>query len=60
MDEAAIAHMLGMMKDYAKDSGNPPYPLKDAIADAYAAILLRKAAAEGVLKEADMLSYFDY
>ena len=59
-DDAAIAHMLGMMNDYARGRGNPPYPLRDAIADAYAAILLREAAAEGVLKEADMLSYFDY
>ena len=59
-DDAAIAHMLGMMKDYAEGRGNPPYPLKEAIADAYTAILLREAAAEGVVKEADMLSYFDF
>ena len=52
--------MLGMMKDYTEGRGNPPYPLKEAIADAYTAILLREAAAEGVVKEADMLSYFVY
>lgn len=57
-DEAAIAHMLGMMPAYAKGEGEAPYLLEEAVADAYGAILLREAAAQGIVKQADMKEYF--
>jgi hypothetical protein len=53
-DEAAIAHMLGKMKAYAEGTGEAPYSLADALTDAYGAILLREASAEGTVEEADM------
>jgi hypothetical protein len=53
-DEAAIAHMLGKMKAYAEGTGEAPYSFTDALADAYGAILLREASAEGTVKTAHL------
>jgi hypothetical protein len=46
--------MLGKMKAYAEGTGEAPYSLADALTDAYGAILLREASAEGTVEEADM------
>ena len=43
-DETAIACMLEQMRAYAKGKGENPYPLEEAIADSYGAILMKEAA----------------
>ncbi|MCR5229674.1 MAG: Gfo/Idh/MocA family oxidoreductase [Solobacterium sp.] len=45
-DETAVASLLKGMHEYAS-GGESPYPLNEALADAYAAILLREAAESG-------------
>ena len=42
-DETAMALMMEKMYRYVTGSGEEPYPLKEALEDAYMAILLRKA-----------------
>ena len=42
-DETAVAMMMEKMYRYVTGSGEEPYPLKEALEDAYMAILLRKA-----------------
>ena len=46
--------MLGKMKAYAEGTGEAPYSSADALADAYGAVLLREASAEGTVKTADI------
>ena len=41
-------------------SGIPYVNSSTTIADAYSAVLLREAAAEGTVKEADMAAFFDF
>ncbi len=45
-DETAIACMMKGMAEYAS-GGQSPYPLKEALADAYTAILLKEASESG-------------
>ncbi len=42
-DETAIAILLKKMGDYVRGEGEEPYPLSNALMDAYAAILLKEA-----------------
>ena len=42
-DETAIALMMKQTGDYARGECGSPYPLEDALTDAYTAILLRQA-----------------
>lgn len=46
-DETAIAQLLAAAGAYARGEADAPYPLAGALEDAYAAILLRHAAATG-------------
>ncbi|MBR2685163.1 MAG: Gfo/Idh/MocA family oxidoreductase [Erysipelotrichaceae bacterium] len=46
-DETAIATLLYRMGKYVLDQGEEPYPLIEALSDAYAAILLKEAIATG-------------
>ena len=46
-DETAISSLLLRMASYARDSGPEPYPLAEALQDAYMAILLQQAADSG-------------
>lgn len=46
-DETAIATMMKKTALYAHGEGATPYPLKDALTDAYVAILLQKACETG-------------
>ncbi len=46
-DETAIAWMLEGMRDYARGEGEAPYPLREALADAYAAIAMQEALRTG-------------
>lgn len=46
-DETAIAVLLRDMGAYARGEGGEPYPLADALQDAYTAILLRRAIETG-------------
>lgn len=46
-DETALAVVLEKMGAYAKGSGEPPYSLKEAIADAGAALCMREAERTG-------------
>lgn len=46
-DETAVAVLMTRMAAYAKGTGGEPYPLREALQDAYMAILLREADAAG-------------
>ena len=46
-DETAIASLMNDMGAYARGEAESPYPLEEALQDAYMAILLRQAASEG-------------
>lgn len=46
-DETALALMLEGMRDYARGEKEAPYPLKEALADAYAAICMHASLETG-------------
>ena len=50
-DETAIAELMRGTAAYARDEGKSPYPLRDALQDAYMAILLRKAIQSGTCEK---------
>lgn len=54
-DEAALAELLRQMDAWVKGNGENPYPLKEALADSYAAILMRKAAESGQMQKSDQM-----
>lgn len=46
-DETAIAVMMKNTAEYSRGNASAPYSMEDALADAYAAILLKKAVETG-------------
>ncbi len=46
-DETAIAQMMKKTAEYARGISKPPYPLKDALQDAYMAILMKASEKTG-------------
>ncbi len=46
-DETAIAQLLKGMGEYVRGQNGEPYPLREALQDAYMAILLREAISSG-------------
>ena len=46
-DEIAIAVMMKKTAEYSRGNAPAPYSMEDALADAYAAILLKKAVETG-------------
>ena len=46
-DETAIAVMMKKTAEYSRGNASAPYSMEDALADAYAAILLKKAVETG-------------
>lgn len=46
-DETAVALLMQRMAAYVRGAGGEPYPLREALQDAYMAILLREADASG-------------
>ena len=56
-DETAIASLLCDMYDYAKNNAAEPYSLKEALQDAYASILLRKAIETGQTLQSEMMPW---
>lgn len=52
-DETAISQLLFQMGEYVKGKGKEPYPLREALQDAYMAILLRKAISCGEMIRSD-------
>ncbi|MDO4414721.1 MAG: hypothetical protein Q4C20_06540 [Erysipelotrichaceae bacterium] len=54
-DEAALAELLKRMDAYVKGNGENPYPLKEALADSYTAILMRRAAESRETQKSEQL-----
>ena len=46
-DETAIAVMMKKTAEYSRGNASAPYSMEDALADAYAAILLKKVVETG-------------
>ena len=56
-DETAIASFLCDMYDYARNNAKEPYSLKEALQDAYASILLRKAIETGQTLQSETMPW---
>ena len=52
-DETAIAELMCGTAAYVRDEGESPYPLRDALQDAYMAILLRVALKSGTCEKSE-------
>ena len=46
-DETAAAQLMKKTAEYAKDTAEAPYPLREALQDAYMSILMKKSEETG-------------